>query len=116
MLRENGVITLAEPGATESFLLNLKQNYTSKQLSETAFQTKTEKINLKDLEKENKKFNLKDFLLERYPQQNKKKLLSKQALTEGYKKISEQIFGQDKQIKQLITNLYQKTALGETPR
>lgn len=116
MLRENGVITLAEPGATESFLLNLKQNYTSKQLSETAFQTKTEKINLKDLEKENKKFNLKDFLLERYPQQSKKKLLSKQALTEGYKKISEQIFGQDKQIKQLITNLYQKTALGETPR
>ena len=116
ILREKWVINLAEPWATENFLLNLKQNYTSKQLNETAFQTKTQKINFKDFEKENKNFNFKEFLLEKYPQQNKKKLLSKQALTKGYETISEQIYGQDKQIKQLITSLYQKTALGETPR
>lgn len=118
-LRDNEAFTLAEPWATENFLLTLKQKFTEHDLKSTIFETKDGMIDTKGRKKstqEIKEFDVKDFIATNFTKQSKVKLLSKKALTAGYETIATQIFGQEKQIKQLMQSLYQKTALGETPR
>lgn len=112
-LKQNKKFFLWEPWATETFLLNMKQEFMQNHFSTFDL---TKKLDLKALKENKSTFNMDKYIGETYAEEKKTKLLSKEALAEWYLKIKQKIFGQDKAIKQLMRGIYSSTARGARPR